>query len=285
MALNTYRKIVDAELEGRTLYRTWRKTPTQVTTIGIWFDLSMSPGNPAPNYYASSPMVAAAMSRSNNGGLDHGGNVSPSQKVLRKISIMSQTAGAIGQPLMLCDYLLYYPFIDEGETSEQVFDNTVTLPRYTDGKGVQVMAVVVAGQTGGQTFSIRYTNQDGVADRVSPVARMTTQALNGTLISSARTSTTASGPFLALQEGDTGVRSIQGITFQGADVGLITLVLVKPLFRFRLAGIDAPVEVDPLKDFSVNPIIVDDAYLNLICMPSGSLSSAPIHGDIEVAWG
>lgn len=285
MALDTFRKIVDAELEGRTLYRTWRKTPTQVTTIGIWFDLSMSPGNPAPNYYASAPMVAAAMSRSNNGGMDHGGNVSPSQKVLRKISITSLTAGAVGQPLMLCDYLLYYPFIDEGETSEQLFDNTVTLPRYTSGEGVEMMAVVVAGQTGGQSFFVNYTNSQGVSGRTSGTVLMTTQAVNGTIINSARTSTTAAGPFIPLQTGDTGVRSVEGITFTGADVGLITLVLVKPLFRFQLRGIDAPVEVDPLKDFSVNPLIADDAYLNLICMPSGSLSSAPIHGDLEVAWG
>ncbi len=283
--LNTHRAIVDAEIAGRTLYRTWRKTPTQATTIGIWFDLSMSPGNPSPNYYASAPMIAAAMSRSNNGGLDHGGSVSPSQKVLRKIMIMSQTAGAVGLPFILCDYLLYYPFIDEGETSEQTFDNAVALPRYTSGEGVQVMAVVVAGQSGGQSFSINYTNSDGVAGRTSSTVLMTTQALNGTIINSARASATAAGPFIPLQAGDRGVRSIQGVTFTGADVGLMTLVLVKPLFRFQLRGIDAPVEVDPLLNFSVNPIIEDDAYLNLICMPSGSLSAAPIHGELEVAWG
>lgn len=285
MALDTWRKIVDARLDGQSLYRTWRKTPTQVTTIGIWFDLSMSPGNPSPNYYASSPMIAAAMSRSNNGGMDHGGNVSPLQKVLRHIMIMSQTVGAVTQPLILCDYLLYYPFVDESETAEQTFDNTVTLPRYTDGGGVQCMAVVVAGQSGGQTFSIRYTNSEGVANRVSPAVRMTSQAINGTIINSARTSTTASGPFIPLQAGDSGIRSIEGITFGGPDVGLITLVLVKPLFRFQLPEITAPVEIDPMKDFNVNPIIVDDAYLNLICMPAGSLSSAPLHGEIEVAWG
>ena len=199
--------------------------------------------------------------------------------------IMSQTAGAVTQPLILCDYLLYYPFVDESETAEQTFDNTVTLPRYTDGGGVQCMAVVVAGQSGGQTVSIRYTNSEGVANRVSPAVLMTSQAINGTIINSARTSTRASGPFIPLQAGDSGIRSIEGITFGGPDVGLITLVLVKPLFRFQLPEITAPVEIDPMKDFNVNPIIVDDAYLNLICMPAGSLSSAPLHGEIEVAWG
>lgn len=46
-------------------------------------------------------------------------------------------------------------------------DNTTPLPRYSDGIGVQIMPVVVAGQTGGQTFTVNYTNSEGVAGRVT----------------------------------------------------------------------------------------------------------------------
>ena len=39
----TIGEVVDAELSGRVRDYIWRKTPSQTTTIGIWFDLSMSP--------------------------------------------------------------------------------------------------------------------------------------------------------------------------------------------------------------------------------------------------
>jgi hypothetical protein len=53
MALRNISDLVAAEDEGRTFFSAWRKTPTQTTGAGIWFDLSMSPGNPVPNYYAA----------------------------------------------------------------------------------------------------------------------------------------------------------------------------------------------------------------------------------------
>ena len=37
------KELVDAELAGKERRYTWRKTPSQVTTAGLWFDLSMSP--------------------------------------------------------------------------------------------------------------------------------------------------------------------------------------------------------------------------------------------------
>ena len=43
------------------------------------------------------------------------------------------------------DYLLYYPFIDMDAAGEdQTMTNGVTLPRFTDGAGVRMMAVAQA---------------------------------------------------------------------------------------------------------------------------------------------
>jgi hypothetical protein len=39
------------------------------------------------------------------------------------------------------------------------------------------------------------------------------------------------------------------------------------------------------QDFSSLPIIPDDAYLNMICLPSGSLSGTSFHGTIQTVWG
>lgn len=279
------RDLVDAENSGNGRFASWRKSPTQTTSAGIWFDLSMSPGNPVPNYYIGVPGVFTPLKRSTDAGLDHGGTVSPKRKMLRQFTALTLTAAATPLPMILCDYLGHYPFLDESVTDEQFLDNTASLTRWTDGAGVQLMAVVVAGQTGGQTFSVKYTNSAGVSGRVTPNHLMTTQAVNGTILSSAGAAVNSRGPFMCLQAGDTGVRSVQSITFNGiGDIGLMALVLVKPLASFSIRGIDAPCEADYLEDSPQMPIIADDAYINTICLPSGNLAGAAIHGLIETAW-
>jgi len=284
VGFSSVQALADAELAGQTWYSTWRKSPSQVSTIGVWFDLSMSPGNPVPQYYAASPLVGVPMSYSDEQGLNHGRNVSPLTKHLKRVTVMTSTATALPMPMILCDYLFYYPFIDEGTTDAQSLDNTQTLTRYTDGEGVQVMAVSVAGRTGGQTFQFSYTNSDGVAGRTSQTVRENAVSVNGSIVTSDRANANARGPFIPLQDGDTGVRSIESVTMNGADVGLFALVLVKPLAQLSLRGIDAPVEVNYLLDFGQLPRIVDDAYLNLLACPAGSLAATALHGDLTVVW-
>lgn len=279
-----FKALGDAYDIGAVKYSTWRKIPTQVTAAGSWFDLSMSPGNPVPNYYASAPLVAAAMSQSNNGGIFHGGAVSPMQKHLAKLTAMTVVAGAVPLPMMLCDYVLYYPFVDEGTTDYQPMDNTVTLPRHVSGVGVQIMAVVVGAQAGGAEFQVTYTNSDGVAGRVTPFVRCTAQAVNGTIISTQSALLNSAGPFLPLQNGDTGVRQIDGFQMSAEDVGLVTLVLIKPIASVSMREITAPAEVDYAINFPSLPKVADDAYLNFICYPAGSLLSANILGDATFVW-
>ena len=64
----------------------------------------------------------------------------------------------------------------------------------------------------------------------------------------------------------------------------MALVLVKPLASVSLFDITAPVEVDYLIDQNQMPIIKDDAYLNMIVHPSGTLAAAPLNGLIETMW-
>jgi hypothetical protein len=279
-----FKDIVDSDTASR--YYTWRKSPTQVTPQGIWFDLTMSPGNPVPKYwFDATPLTAVQIKQSTDGGLFHGSNVSPSTKVLSEIMAFCVTATALPMPMILCDYLLYYPTVDESVTDIQSMTNGVTLPRYTDGKGVQIMAISDATRTGGQTFTVTYTNSDGVGGRVTPNALQNSVSVNGSVVTSAQTSAAnASGPFLQLQAGDTGVRSIESVTMNGADVGLFTLILVKPLAQFSIRGIDAPVEVNYFKDFSQIIPIQDDAYLNFLCCPQGSLAASAIHGSIKTTF-
>ncbi len=281
------RQMADAQDAGNYLYASFRKQPTQATSVGVWFDLSMSPGNPAPNYYIGSPGVFVPLKQSTDGGLRHGGNVSPARKFLRKLMVTTNTAAASVTPMKLLDYIGFYGFIDESVLGEQFLDNTAPLPRHADGAGVQLMPVVVAGQTGGQPFTVSYTNQDGVAGRTTTSVLMSTQFVNGTILCSQNGGATYphAGPFLPLQTGDTGVRSVQSVTIGGiGDVGLFALVLVKPLASISLYEITAASETDFLLDAATLPVIEDDAYLNFIALPTGTLSGAPIIGILETTW-
>ena len=282
------REIADAQDRGQYLYRSFRKQATQTTGSGIWFDLSMSPGNPVPNYYIGAAGAFTPLKRSTDGGLDHGPSVAQfgQKKFLRKLMAISPTATAAPLTMLMLDYIGFYGFLDESITGEQPLDNTVAPTRYADGRGVQLMPVVVASQSGGQTFAFSYTNQDGVSGRMTRPVKMTTQAVNGTILSSLSAGDLYGGPFLPLQSGDSGVRFVESVTIGGiGDVGLFALVMVKPLATLDIRGIDAPTEIDYLTDCGCSlPEIQDDAYLNFTVLPVGTLSGAPIHGIIETTF-
>ena len=126
-----------------------------------------------------------------------------------------------------------------------------------------------------------------MAGRTTTSVLMSTQFVNGTILCSQNGGATYphAGPFLPLQTGDTGVRSVQSVTIGGTgDVGLFALVLVKPLASISLYEITAASETDYLLDTSTLPVIEDDAYLNFIALPTGTLSGAPIIGILETTW-
>lgn len=280
--------LVDAEIAGQTRYTSFRKVPAVVTGAGTWYDYSMAPGNPAPQYYAAAPLTAQVLSRSVDGGIPHGGNVSPLAKYLRRLTMIQVTAAAVPQRMMALDYLMFYPFVDMGTSDSQPMTNVQTLTRYATGDGVQIMAVLVAPHgLVGDSFTVTYTNSAGVAGRVTPAHTMSTAiSVNGTILTTQQTGTGRFGPFLALQAGDSGVRSIEAVQCAaGTDVGLFTLVLVKPLAELTIRGIDAPVEKDFFLDAGGKlPQIVDDAYLNFIACPNGSLTGAALNGDAIFTW-
>lgn len=279
------RELVDAEENGQVREYCFRKVPNVGTTAGIWQDLSLMPGNPAPQYYAATPMQSIAMAQSTDGGLFVGKNVAPYRKYLRHIEATSLTNNLLA-PYYILDYLMFYPFIAEDTTDEQTLTQAATLPRYADGQGVQIMAVSVGARTGGQTFRVGYTNQAGVSGRYTSTIIECTGAANGTILSSQTVAAEATGPFCALQAGDTGVRRIDSFQMiSGVDVGLVTLVLVKPIFSFQWYYPGVVSEVDPflLSGCSV-PEIKDDAYLNFIMCPYGSISGGTFAGTIKVVF-
>jgi hypothetical protein len=162
--------------------------------------------------------------------------------------------------------------------------NSIPLPRYSDGDGVMMMPVIVGAHAGTPIFNVGYTNSDGTAGRVSRNITFGTQAVNGTIVSAPTTADRMGGPFIPLQGTDKGVRTLDNITFVTPDIGLITIVLVKPIATMTIRDITAPVEVDYFKDFMQVPEIVDDAYLNFIGLCPGTISGCNYNGYLETIW-
>lgn len=280
----TIGEVVDAEINGKVRDYIWRKTPSQTTITGLWFDTSMSPGMPPPQYYIGAITTATQLKQSTDGGLYHGANVSPSQKYLRKMTTMANAVTALPMNTILCDYLLFYPFVDMGTTDAQTMTNVNTLPRYTDGKGVQVMAILTNAGLGGQQFYFTYTNSDGVSGRVSQTVRMNTSTVVGNVLGSNTAIANASNPFIGLQLGDSGVKYIEQVFMLGVDTGLFSLVLVKPLAQHCFREVTVPYEKDYLVPTTDLVRIFDDAFLGMLCLPLGSLAATVLRGDIKVIW-
>src|SRR5574343_236686 len=220
---------------GRYHLTTFRKAVASAATVANDFvDYTYFAGNPPANFYASAPLVAALVEDIRGFNVP---NVSPSKQFIKSLTVMSAASSATAtsnqnQRMMLCDYLLYYPFVDTDAVGEQQdMVQTVSLPRYTDGKGVMMMAVAQSAASTVGTFTVSYTNQDGVSGRTSAVTYTKAVAGGGALVTSTTNAASGSQHFIQLQAGDTGVRSVESVTFSAAGGGLMALVLVKPLLH------------------------------------------------------
>ena len=293
--------LAQAAAEGKCWVTGYRKLTTAVTIAGQWFDFSYAAGNPVANYYASEPLKAATIDADR--GIYHGPSVAPAQKYIHRVQLVNAAAGATtttSQSMQMCwlDYLLYYPFIDGDAAGEQQdLINTVALPRYADGKGVRMMMVALGQTTGSGQFTVTYTNQDGTGGRVTPLHYGVAAQPAGGLVSAAGA---ASGvaPFLAFQDGDTGVRSVQSVTFSVANGGLVAIALVRPLLDFAsfeesrrttsgtLESFGSPAETEAMRTRAgTGPQVYDGAVLGFIGRTNaGSVASAQFVGLLETVW-
>lgn len=283
MAL-TSKEIEAAYREGRRLFRSWSKAPTQTTASGIWFDLSMSPGNPFAQYYFATPLTATALKRSTDGGLDHGPDLGTGyQKFLHRFEIQTITATAAPLTLEILDYLAFYPGVAM-DVGTQTLTTNITIPRQTNGRGVQMMVIEQNPYIGDAQFQVTYRNQDGVSGQKTPVVTCNTQIAAGTIATSATAQVGATGRFLPLASGDSGVQYPESIEFFSSDVGLLAIVLVAPVAAVTIFETTRPNYYDLWQDFALLPQIQDDAYLNMIALPVGTLAGANISGNLTTIW-
>jgi hypothetical protein len=263
----TYADVNDAYDNGRHHIATFRKVRS--TSATFITDMSYGAGTPIANYYASTPLVMATLP--SNEGIYHLGGVN---KYLHKVMVHSPSTSVFPAIMMLNDYIAYVPFIDCDSTDEQVL-NTPTLPRYIDGKGVQVMIVCQGAGTASGNITINYTNQDGVSNRTS------TTFIDMT--SGAGYLATSRSKYILLMQGDRGIRSIESVTLPSALGGIVTLVFVHPIVEFTAYEVGAPIELDMAIQRNMLPSIDKDAYLNF-CIKSQTGAGVTIQATLDLIW-
>lgn len=275
-------------------YRTdWQKSTfaTTAQAAGLWYSLLRGGGNPAADtilgtgtnlaFQALSDSVATAS------GIPHGGNVSGYKHLL---NAAAQTAAGTTAPcvLMLVDLLGFYPITTVTTITAQTLNNTVTLPRYTDGAGVQAFitpSTVMGAAT--PNLSINYTNSGATAGRVTPATLpIGNSAAAVTSIVYSGTGAGKFGPFMPLQAGDAGIRSVQSVTISASYLsGVLNLVLCKPLMTLPITTLGVTAERDLVNQFMSMPKIYDGACLTWLMLAGANTPVAsPLSGHLEFGW-
>lgn len=219
----------------------------------------------------------------------HGGDVSPDTKSLMNIGSVANAATAAGAIVYLVDMLGTYPQIATNSASSQTLNNTLTLPRYTDGKGVRAFYTLSAANgANAQNFSMNYTAPGPASGRsLGAVVANTASAVTGHM---SHTGTAAAnfGPFLPLGGGDTGIVSVQSAQFSAASAsaGFVDLVLCRPRAYIPVTTAFVAAERDLLTQLPSLPQIVDGAVIGVIIQ----FGAVVVSGNqwtsyIETAWG
>ena len=284
----------DADNAGQCHFTSFRKAVSSAaTTTNAWIDYSYFPGSPVANFYASEPLVAAELETSRGIRVP---TVAPATQWLRNLKLMSAANSTTSttngrQQIILADLLMYYPFVDTDAVGEQQdLTTSISLPRYTSGR------VIGVGQSASSTnglFTFTYTNQDGTPGRVSQACNTFVVAGGGQVVASSVQSATSFHPYLALQGGDSGVQSIENVTFTAGGGGLMALVIVQPILECfitqeaRRGTTDSFGACDEFASvINHRPRqIKDGAVLNLFAAGhAGSLASSILAGMLETTW-
>lgn len=187
------------------------------------------------------------------------------------------------------DLLGVYPLIDGDSTDEQIFDNTQTLPRYTDGLGVMPVIVNhVSPMISAATAVMKYNDTDDVEQTVTIGIHLTGQ----NRIVSGIDGTTSVGSFsVPLAAGSKGVKTINSIQFNTAPGGLYAIYLLKSLTTIQNNDGNATTDkIATEKELAFMnathlPRIYDGAWLGMFLRPNGGARTInSVFGNMTFIW-
>ena len=171
--------------------------------------------------------------------------------------------------LMLVDVLMKLGALayNVAATGLTTVDISGRVPGGTDFKGLEIWIEAVTAFTGNQSIAVTYLDQDGNAGTTGTVSTGVAPILGRCLK-------------LPLAAGDSGVRTITGVTSTVSTVGTFNVMIVRPLVQMRI----------PVAGYSEQrdlygtgmPIIFDTSALAVYVRPDATATGLP-EWEIEIA--
>jgi hypothetical protein len=183
-----------------------------------------------------------------------------------------------------------------GQNLDATIDNISVREVISQGQGGQVICVSQSASSAVGTFTMGYTNQDGVAGRTTQATFTKVVSGGGALVSSPTNAVAGSLPFVGLQAGDSAVRSIEWVNFSAAGGGLMALVIVQPLFHWYTTEECRRETAGGLNSFGSGtyfetvlmrqPVEIKNGAVlgNIGLGNAGSLASSTLVGTLQTIW-
>ena len=212
-----------------------------------------------------------------------GPSMAPYRRYLHSIEAAAHVAMNVSSSFMVYDLLAYYPFID-GDAGFQVMDNTLSLPRYANGAGVQMVLLntVIPQTSGSSNVVINFDNQEGVtvSTNVFSITNSNANAYHQQGINNFA-SVTSMVPFVMLPSGSTGVRRVNSVDIPASTGAAYALCLIKPLMSFKGVLWGSGQNNFPRAWANTNramqfPEILDGAALNIMYLNGPSTNPAGV---------
>lgn len=265
---------------------TFRKAPV-AGVQDVWAgELFTGTGEPAAGSWTGTAGVATSLTSSSTGAMPLNAAVSTDTRHL--LNLIATVTTNVPSVLYLVDFLLYYPSVVIN-TTETVLDNTVTLPRYTNGVGVQ--CIVASQSTIGATeinLTLSYTDTTGATGNTGLLTNGAQASVMdaGALFQNVTGLNTNVGNFLPWAAGDLGIKKIDSYSSSASTTGKAVFILLKVLATIPLFGSDVAEEKNFAFPFMSLPQIVDGACLGFIFSGMNDVATAHVFRGVgEYGWG
>lgn len=209
---------------------------------GVWNTTIRATGMPGPMVNPSAGLAGAtAVSKATAGAFFFNGKAAGQKNhVLTALMLRGSTSSTYSPHMYILVDRLAHANVSIVQASGNFAPNIDGTARLASGEGAQIFCeVTTALSAASNTFSLTYTNQDGVTGKTTPfVSTVASAQLDRTPY--------ANWLWLPLAAGDWGVRSIQQWALSsGTATGNINIALMKPVLWLPTPGIlSVPTERD-----------------------------------------
>ena len=298
MAIRSVGDVLAAYEAGRWHTSRFLKNAAAGGSDGQWWDWAYAGGQPAFNARIGAGLAFTPQVAEGNDAIFIPPIAAGQERRLAGYSARCLMSGnnCVSVNGVLYDLLGYYPLIDGDSTDVQIMDNTLTLPRYADGRGVQAVLVnhIVPTTAGGGTHTMVYVDDQGVERSV--LFGMSNNGQNRVITRDVGGSNNGNPLVMSLAGGSRGIRSVTSVQLGTALGGYLCIYLVKPLVN-GLLGYQSPLDVSASEFVTVEkclctanawnlPIIYDGAHLGWFYQQNGGTRTlSQLFGDLTFIWG